>query len=70
MTGSRLKRAPNAIVPATANNAFYQDYSVGQGGANGFTEIIEKTPNTVLLTNSTYSLCPVNENDCCVQHIS
>jgi LPS-assembly protein len=53
----------NDTLTATANNAFYQDYSVGQGGANGFTEIIEKTPNTVLLTNSTYSLCPVEKND-------
>jgi LPS-assembly protein len=48
---------------ATATNANYQDYSAGLRGANGYTEIIEKTPNTVLLTNSTYSLCPVNQND-------
>ena len=48
---------------ATATNANYQDYSVGLGGANGYTEIIEKTPTSVLLTNSTYSLCPVNQND-------
>ncbi|MEC7595805.1 MAG: LPS assembly protein LptD [Pseudomonadota bacterium] len=48
---------------ATATNAKYQDYSVGLGGANGFSEIIEKTPTSVLLTNSTYSLCPVNQND-------
>jgi LPS-assembly protein len=48
---------------ATATNANYQDYSAGIRGANGFTEIIEKTSNKVLLTNSTYSLCPVNEND-------
>jgi len=48
---------------ATATNANYQDYSVGLGGANGYTEIIEKTPTSVLLTNSTYSLCPVNKND-------
>ena len=48
---------------ATATNANYQDYSVGLGGANGYTEIIEKTPSSVLLTNSTYSLCPVDQND-------
>ena len=48
---------------ATATNANYQDYSVGLGGANGFTEKIEKTPSSVLLTNSTYSLCPIDEND-------
>ncbi|MDA8755175.1 LPS assembly protein LptD [Candidatus Pseudothioglobus singularis] len=48
---------------ATATNANYQDYSVDLGGANGYTEIIEKTPTSVLLTNSTYSLCPVNQND-------
>ena len=48
---------------ATATNANYQDYSAGLRGANGYTEIIEKTPTTVLLTNSTYSLCPVNKND-------
>ena len=48
---------------ATATNAKYQDYSVGLRGANGYTEIIEKTPSKVLLTNSTYSLCPVNQND-------
>ncbi len=48
---------------ATATNANYQDYSVGLGGANGFTEVIKKTPNSVLLTNTTYSLCPIEEND-------
>ena len=48
---------------ATATNANYQDYSAGLKGANGFTEVIEKTPTKVLLTNSTYSLCPVNQND-------
>ncbi len=48
---------------ATATNAKYQDYSAGLRGANGYTEIIEKTPSKVLLTNSTYSLCPVNQND-------
>ena len=48
---------------ATATNANYQDYSAGLRGANGYTEIIEKTPTTVLLTSSTYSLCPVNQND-------
>ena len=48
---------------ATATNANYQDYSAGLRGANGFTEVIEKTPSTVLLTNSTYSLCPVDQND-------
>jgi len=48
---------------ATATNANYQDYSTGLRGANGYTEFIEKTPTSVLLTNSTYSLCPVNQND-------
>jgi len=48
---------------ATATNANYQDYSAGIRGANGYTEVIKKTPSTVLLTNSTYSLCPVNQND-------
>jgi len=48
---------------ATATNASYQDFGAGLGGANGYTEIISKTPTSVILTNSTYSLCPVNEND-------
>ena len=48
---------------ATATNANYQDYLAGLGGANGYTEVIEKKPTSVLLTNSTYSLCPVNQND-------
>jgi len=48
---------------ATATNANYQDYSAGLRGANGFTEIMKKTPSTILLTNSTYSICPVNQND-------
>jgi len=48
---------------ATATNAKYQHFSVGPGGANGYTEIISKTPTSVLLTNATYTLCPVNEND-------
>ena len=55
-------RNDNNLV-ATATNANYQDYSAGLTGANGYTEIIEKTPTTVLLTNSTYSLCPINQND-------
>ena len=50
-------------VVATATNANYQDYSAGLRGANGYTEKIEKTPSTVLLINSTYSLCPINQND-------
>jgi LPS-assembly protein len=48
---------------ATATNANYQDYSVGYEGANGYTEVIEKTPTSVVLTNATYSLCPINKND-------
>jgi len=48
---------------ATATNASYQDFGAGMGGANGYTEIISKTPTSVILTNSTYSLCPINEND-------
>jgi LPS-assembly protein len=48
---------------ATATNATYQDYSSGLRGANGYTEIIEKTSNSILLTNSTYSLCPIDKND-------
>ena len=48
---------------ATATNAYYQDYSAGLGGANGYTEVIEKTPSSVLLTNSTYSLCPIDQSD-------
>ena len=48
---------------ATLTNANYQDYLSGQGGANGFSEIIEKTPTSVFLTNATYSLCPVNKNN-------
>ena len=48
---------------ATATNANYQDYSAGLRGANGYTEVIEKTPSTVILTNSSYSLCPINQHD-------
>jgi len=48
---------------ATATNATYQDYGAGLSGANGYTESISKTSTSVLLTNSTYSLCPVNKND-------
>jgi len=64
ITGDLLSasRKDNELI-ATANNANYQDYSAGLRGANGYTEFIEKTPTNVLLTNSTYSLCPVNEND-------
>jgi len=48
---------------ATATNAKYQDFGAGQGGANGYTESISKTSTSVLLKNSTYSLCPINKND-------
>jgi len=48
---------------ATATNANYQDFETGPGGANGYSEIISKTPTSVFLTNATYSLCPVNKND-------
>ena len=47
----------------TATNANYQEYVTGLGGANGNTESIYKTSSNVLLKNTTYSLCPVNEND-------
>ena len=53
----------NDTLTAIAENANYQDYSVGLRGANGYTERIEKTSSSVLLTNATYSLCPINEND-------
>ena len=56
-------RDENDDLIAMASNANYQDFGAGLGGANGFTGTISKTPTTVLLTNSTYSLCPVNEND-------
>jgi len=55
-------RSDDEII-ATATNANYQDYSAGLRGANGFTEIIQKTPKSILLTNSTYSLCPIDKND-------
>ncbi|MBT4911514.1 MAG: LPS-assembly protein LptD [Alphaproteobacteria bacterium] len=58
---SASREEDNLIAKAT--NANYQDYSAGLRGANGYTEYIEKTPTTVVLTNSTYSLCPVNKND-------
>ena len=48
---------------ATATNANYQDFGAGVGGANGYTESISKTSTSVLLKNSTYSLCPINKND-------
>ena len=48
---------------ATASNANYQDFSAGIGGANGYANFISKTPTSVVLTDSTYSLCPVNDND-------
>jgi len=48
---------------ATATNANYQDFAAGPGGANGYTEMISKTPTSVFLTDATYSLCPVNKND-------
>ena len=48
---------------AMATNANYQDFGTGPGGANGYTESISKTSTSVLLKNSTYSLCPVNKND-------
>ena len=53
----------NGELIATATNAKYQHFSVGPGGANGFTETISKTPSSVFLKNATYSLCPINEND-------
>jgi LPS-assembly protein len=55
-------RSEDSLI-AKATNANYQDYSSGLRGANGYTEYIEKTPTSVLLSNSTYSLCPVNKND-------
>jgi len=58
---SASREEDNLIAKAT--NANYQDYSAGLRGANGYTEYIEKTPTTVVLTNSTYSLCPINKND-------
>ena len=56
-------RSKDNNLTATATNANYQDFAAGVGGANGYTEVISKTATSVLLTNSTYSLCPVNKND-------
>ena len=65
ITGDLLSatRDENENLIATATNANYQDFGAGLGGANGYTESISKTSTSVLLTNSTYSLCPVNKND-------
>ncbi|WP_416686200.1 LPS assembly protein LptD [Candidatus Pseudothioglobus sp. Uisw_041] len=65
ITGDLLTatRDENDNLIATATNANYQDFGAGLGGANGYTEYISKASTSVLLTNSTYSLCPVNEND-------
>jgi len=65
ITGDLLSatRDENENLIATATNANYQDFGAGQGGANGYTESISKTSTSVLLKNSTYSLCPVNKND-------
>ena len=59
---SATRNNENELI-ATAENANYQDFGAGQGGANGYTESISKTSSSVLLKNSTYSLCPVNKND-------
>ena len=64
ISGDYLSAArENDNLIATATNANYQDYSAGLRGANGYTEVIEKTPSTVILTNSSYSLCPINQHD-------
>ena len=57
------QRDDDGNLNATVTNANYQDYLSGLGGANGLAEIIEKKPTSVLLTNASYSLCPVNKND-------
>jgi LPS-assembly protein len=55
--GSSLSaKRENDNLTAIVTQANYQDYAVGLGGANGYTDIIEKTPSNILLTNSTYSL--------------
>ena len=60
ITGNVLsaKKVDGELI-AKATNANYQDISVGPGGANGYTEIISKTPSSVFLTDATYSLCPI-----------
>ena len=64
ITGDLLSaKKENDELIAVATKAKYQDISVGPGGANGYTETISKTPTSVFLTNATYSLCPINEND-------
>ena len=56
------RKEENKLI-ATATKANYQDITSGQIGANGFAEVISKTPSSVFLTDTTYSLCPLNEND-------
>ena len=65
ITGDALaaSRDEDENLIATATNANYQDFAAGIGGANGYAESISKTSNRVLLSNTTYSLCPVNKND-------
>ena len=53
----------NGNLVAIATNANFQDFGSGQGGGNGFAEIIEKQSNNVLLTQTKYSTCPVNKSD-------
>ncbi len=64
ITGDQLSatREDGKLI-ANATNANYQDFSAGHGGANGYTEVISKTPTSVVLTNATYTLCPLNKND-------
>lgn len=47
---------------ATANNAYFQDYAFGPGGAHGYSGVITKTPSNIFLEDTTYSLCPINKN--------
>ena len=47
---------------AIANKAYYQDISVGLGGAQGYSEMISKTPTNIYLEDATYSYCPINLN--------
>ncbi len=64
ITGDLLSaKKENGELIAKATNANYQNFSVGPGGANGYTETISKTPTSVFLTDATYSLCPINKND-------
>jgi len=65
ITGNQIfAKKQNDDLLVTLSDSKYQQIDTN---ANGSAETVSKTPNNIIFENSTYSLCPLNQNDWLIQ---